>query len=197
MKILLFVRHGETTWNGAGRLQGQTDIALSETGRHQVLALRELVASMRPTQVICSDLQRTRETAALLGHTTPQVDTRLREADLGEWTTQSIAALQTSVPELYRDWRASRYNPPGAETWHQLCNRVGTIINELQTCEGVTLIVTHGGPIRAACATLIDLHPSEIMPVAPASLTVFSITDRPRLVCFNMLPDRIALDSPD
>jgi glucosyl-3-phosphoglycerate phosphatase len=194
---LIFVRHGETEWNTIGRLQGQADIALSERGREQVVSIRPIIDQLSPTMVVASDLRRAHETASLLGYPDPHLERGLREADLGAWTSQLIAELRSEVPEQYRAWRAGTFNPPGAETWEQMRARVGHVLAQMQSSGETILIVTHGGPIRAACSLLVDLHPAEIMPVAPASITTFTITDRPRLVCFNLLHGRVALDSPD
>lgn len=80
--VLLLVRHGETTWNAEGRLQGHRDVPLSETGRVQARRLAgRLSAAWQqrdkqpstatalpgpPRLVFSSDLGRAMETAAIL-----------------------------------------------------------------------------------------------------------------------------------
>jgi broad specificity phosphatase PhoE len=197
MKVLIFVRHGATEWNAEGRLQGQEDIALSAEGRRQAAALAPLVARLHPRHVVCSDLRRAHETATLLGHPASVLDPRLREADLGAWTGLRSADLRATAGEQYRDWRAGRYTPPNAEPWAALCARVDAVLTELQGRAGATLIVTHGGVIRAACALLIGLQPEVIKPPSPASLTAITLEPRPRLAAFNLTPQGPLLEAPD
>lgn len=197
MKALLLVRHGATAWNAEGRLQGQADIALSAEGREQVAALAPLITELRPARVACSDLLRARETAALLGYAAPALDPRLREADLGDWTGRRSADLRATAGDLYHDWRVGRVTPPNAEPWAALCARVDAALSELQAGDGITLVVTHGGVVRAACALLIGLQPAVIQPPAPASLTAITLDGRPRLAVFNRTGDRSPLSAPD
>ena len=67
---LLFARHAESTWNAAGRWQGQADPPLSKRGRRQAAALAErLVARVGDAgigRLATSPLARARETAAIL-----------------------------------------------------------------------------------------------------------------------------------
>jgi len=197
MRALLFVRHGTTDWNIEGRLQGQEDIALAAQGRRQVSALAPLVARFSPAFVVCSDLRRTYETSWLLGYPAPELDPRLREANLGEWTGLRGADLRATTRDQYHRWRAGCYTPPQAESWEALCGRVDAVLGELQDREGRTLIITHGGVIRAACSLLIGLVPEQIHPPAPASLTVISLGHRPRLAVFNLTVDGPLLAAPD
>jgi broad specificity phosphatase PhoE len=88
---LLCIRHAQSTWNAAGRWQGQADPPLSEQGLRQAEALAErLRGEGWPLRaLLTSDLARARETAARLGAAfdlDPEPWAALREADLGLWS---------------------------------------------------------------------------------------------------------------
>jgi glucosyl-3-phosphoglycerate phosphatase len=195
---LLLVRHGETVWNAGRRLQGNRDIPLSAAGRAQASALAPVVAAHRPAHVVTSPLARTRETAELLGYRGERVDARWEEADLGDWSGQHIEALQERG-EDYAAWRAGRLTPPGGEPFAALTARVAAGLADLCVAPGtgVVLVVTHGGPIRAAVRHLVGLEPARIVPVGPASLTVLDLgADGARLHGYNLLSRDAQLSDP-
>ncbi|MEQ3553588.1 histidine phosphatase family protein [Pseudonocardia nematodicida] len=165
---LLLVRHGETAANAARRLQGDSDVPLSGAGRAGARDLGPLVASYRPEHVVVSPLDRTRETARLLGVSPDRVDPRWQEADLGQWTDRFVDDLPAAE---YAAWRAGELTPPGGESFAGMTARVTGALADLPG-DGVVLVVTHGGPIRAVLDHLLGLRPSRLVPVGPASLTV-------------------------
>ncbi len=61
----VFLRHGQTDWNRDGRLQGQTDVPLNETGRRQARAAGRVLRDLPLSGVVHSPLGRARETAEL------------------------------------------------------------------------------------------------------------------------------------
>lgn len=197
MRRLLLLRHGETEWNERRILQGQADPPLSAAGRAQARAIAGFVEAYAPGLAVTSDLERARETAAIVGFPHARPDPAWREADLGEWTGASAKVLRAERPEDYRAWREGRLSPPGAETWEQLCARVRDAVAALAGLEGTILVVTHGGVVRAACAVLLGLQPRNLVPVSPASLTVIDLGARPRLRAFNATPTVGELDPPD
>jgi broad specificity phosphatase PhoE len=88
MATLLLVRHGETDWNAAGRLQGHTDRPLNDYGRRQAVELADRLAAEDVSAVYASDLARARETAEIVGTRLGLdvvVDTDLRERNWGTW----------------------------------------------------------------------------------------------------------------
>lgn len=201
MKRLMVVRHGESAWNASRRLQGQADIELSNKGREQALALRETVAALGPDRVITSDLKRAFETARLLGTADPVATQALREIDVGQWTGRDIADIRAEDANGYQGWRAGTFTPPGGEAWADFVRRTtGCVLETFRSCDRL-LVVCHGGVVRALLEKLIDLPPSRIIPVGPASLTI--LAERPagsanmRLELFNYSPLGPALDAPD
>ena len=104
MRRILLARHGETSWNAIGRLQGHTDIELNEVGRDQALRLAQRLASAGVSEVWTSDLARARQTgeivAAKLGLATPQVDRELRERHFGVFEGLTRDECQAQHPEV-------------------------------------------------------------------------------------------------
>lgn len=94
------IRHGETDWNKEGRIQGQFDIPLNETGRAQALAMAANAAHFRFTALYSSDLSRAMETAkALMQHENLEIHTlpQLRERHFGFFQ----GVLKTEASKLY------------------------------------------------------------------------------------------------
>jgi broad specificity phosphatase PhoE len=88
MCTLLLVRHGETDWNAAGRLQGHTDRPLNDYGRVQARKLAEQLQGDGIAAIYASDLVRARETAEILGECLGlpvAIDADLREKNWGTW----------------------------------------------------------------------------------------------------------------
>ncbi|MDP3735386.1 MAG: histidine phosphatase family protein [bacterium] len=93
MKFLL-IRHCETDWNREKRLQGHTDIPLSDYGREQALCLAgDLMKQGDIARIISSDLERATETARIIAqHFAAEMprglfateDQRLRECSFGQ-----------------------------------------------------------------------------------------------------------------
>lgn len=82
---LYVVRHGETIWNVEKRVQGITDIPLTDKGRFQASRLQELVESLNIDVVISSPLVRAKETAKILVDSRLPINTddRIKERDWG------------------------------------------------------------------------------------------------------------------
>lgn len=201
MKRLMIVRHGESEWNATRRLQGQADIALSDKGRQQALALRDTIRALNPDATIASDLRRAFETATLLGVRDPVPTPALREIDVGQWTGEAITDIRARDPHGYQGWRAGTFTPPQGESWADFVGRTTACVMARLAKSERLLVVCHGGVIRALLETLIDLPPKRIIPVGPASLTM--LAERPsgsasmRLELFNYSPLGPILDAPD
>ncbi|GMA32063.1 histidine phosphatase family protein [Litorihabitans aurantiacus] len=182
MTTLLLVRHAATPWTQERRLQGRTDVDLSDAGREQAAALRPIVDRWAPASVLSSPLARTLSTAALLSDVSPEIDERWMESGLGAWEGR----LTSELGPDYLAWRAGRLLPPGGEDAATVTRRVRAAVADAACKPGPVLVVTHGGTIRAVLARYLGLAADRVEPVAAPSLTAIDVaTTGARLRTFN------------
>ena len=199
---LLLVRHGQSEWNAGRVLQGQADVPLSDLGHAQAAALAPVVAGLAPDRAVTSDLMRASVTAAILGYPSARPEPALREINVGVWQGRSIPDLMAEDLESYAGWRAGSYRPDGGEDWGAFVARVESAIRFECTSlgAGTLLAVCHGGVIRAAMEAFLGLRPQNVLPVAPASLTVLRLgktSSHAKLELYNFRPDTPELGAPD
>ncbi|MFB6354867.1 MAG: histidine phosphatase family protein [Halobacteriales archaeon] len=157
MTRVLLVRHGETAWNRAGRLQGWAPVPLTAHGREQARAVGAALAERYAVDAVtASDLPRAAETATLVAEplgATPSHDERWRERDLGDLQGLTHEAIDARHPEysLSADGAAAvEARPPGGESLADLRGRVIEAWDDLVAAAGpdeTRLVVTHGGPL--------------------------------------------------
>ena len=164
---LLLIRHGQTTYNATGRMQGHLDTELSEAGHSQARAAADLLEDKGITAIVSSDLIRARDTAEIIARRLGlevSVDKRLRETHLGEWQGMTSAEVDEQFPGARALWRHDpTWAPPQGESRVDVANRARPVIDELmqnhpQWDEGAVLVVAHGGAISALTCHLLGLE---------------------------------------
>ncbi len=97
---LILLRHGETLWNKEHRLQGHLNSPLSEKGIAQAKAIKPLIEKFSLKKVICSDLERAKQTAELIGFPNATPDSHLRELAMGEWEGRKKDEIMQETPSF-------------------------------------------------------------------------------------------------
>ena len=82
--MIYFVRHGQTDWNKAGRIQGHTNTELNNEGRKQAQIVKEKLNGIKFDKVFASPLKRAKETAQIISEQEIVFDDRLKERCNGE-----------------------------------------------------------------------------------------------------------------
>ena len=144
-----FVRHGQTAWNAAGRIQGRTDIPLSERGREQVRAWR-VPQRYHRVRWVSSPLIRAQQTANIMGCESPRIEAGLAEMNWGEWEGCTLAELRMQSGEdmLRNEKRGLDFRPVGGESPRQVRDRVGSWLRRIAPERQSCVAVTHKGVIR-------------------------------------------------
>jgi broad specificity phosphatase PhoE len=173
----VLIRHGESTWNAAGRWQGHGDPPLSGRGREQARRLASELVGAGIEVIVSSDLRRAVETAAALGEAiglAPRTDARLRELDVGDWTgltrveiaardAAALARFESGDPEAPAD---------SGECRRDIAERVRAACADLAAAHAGrrVAVVAHLGVARALLPGC-ELGNAECRRVSAAELT--------------------------
>lgn len=154
---LWLVRHGETEWSRELRHTGRTDVALTERGRAQALALEPVLTTAGPfDHVLCSPLRRAQETADLAGFGDALEDADLMERDYGDFEGQTTAELAQRLG-AFDIWTARVTN---GEDLNQVATRADRVLARLATLGGRCLAFSHGHLLRVLTARWLGLDPA-------------------------------------
>jgi broad specificity phosphatase PhoE len=159
---LVFVRHLASELSGC--FCGQSDPPLSAQGRSCIAALADSVRPLPVSAIFCSDLRRTRETAAPIAEQFQlacQTSEELREIYFGRWEGLAWSEVQRHFPDDARAWAKlfPHHSPPGGESFRNFRNRV---IGELERLadknqNACAVVVTHAGFIRSAISWVLKI----------------------------------------
>jgi broad specificity phosphatase PhoE len=146
---ILLVRHGQSTWNAAGRWQGRADPPLTSIGETQA---RQAARSLGTLDVLASSpLQRALRTAELIGEELGvgpvECHEDLAEREVGPWTGLTFEEIDLTWPGALarREW------PDGFEHDDELTERaVAAVVGLARGHQGDTVLaITHGGVLHA------------------------------------------------
>lgn len=154
---LHLLRHGAPEREGL--LLGRTDAAPTPEGIAACVAQAE---RLEVKAIVSSDLARCRLAAQAIAHRLAlpvRIDRRWRELDFGAW--DGLAPSQIDPAALAGFWQdPDAAPPPQGERWSALAVRVGEALADLAAVP--TLVVTHGGAMRAALHRLCDFDQRQV-----------------------------------
>ena len=178
--VIYYIRHGETSWNALGRLQGAQDIALNDLGRRQAAHAGNILVDLfardgrdkSSLSFVASPLIRARATMELVRGSLKlprdgyALDDRLREIGYGQWEGSTLREMQLRDPDLYARRQTEKWtvSPPGGESYVEVQARMQ---DWYASVTADTVAVAHGGTARALMVALgIET------PVSAADLTI-------------------------
>lgn len=170
--LLHCVRHGQSTYNAENRIQGQSDVPLSELGWTQARALAQALAEEPIERVFASPLRRALDTARLLSEACRvplEVLPDLAELHAGVFQDRAREELDELYPEAIAAWTSGDpdYAIPGGESRRDLMRRGAAAFAEIvRRPYDEVAVVSHGGLLAAAFKSLLDI---------PAALNPFRL----------------------
>lgn len=170
---IVFIRHGETSYNAEGRLQGQRDIALNGKGREQASAVGRSLKKLMPAEIasldaaeafVASPSIRTCETMELartamgLAPGRYRRDPTLMELSFGDWEGLTWPEIEARDPAGLHAREADKWNfvPSNGESYAMLCDRLRPWV---AARTGDAFVASHGGVARALMTLLAGISP--------------------------------------
>lgn len=168
---LIFIRHGQSTANAEGILQGHSDYPLSQLGRNEARELGKRLKKQNLTydRIYSSDLKRAVETAELitdelgLPQNSITFTDLLREHNLGVYEGKVFNDLPPEEKKFLQDtWDTPDRRLPEGESVNDFLHRLGGFISELEHINPPLksiLIIAHGGSIYHILKNYMNILP--------------------------------------
>jgi probable phosphoglycerate mutase len=170
---LVLVRHGLSSFNSKGLIQGRTDDSfLTDKGYEQALKAGKALSKINFDKIYSSPLARAAETAKTINKSFNKqqnilFDKNLLEVDLSEWSGLKIDEIKNKFPEIYPIWKNDPENlilqrngnktyKPIQELFDQATNFVEDILkNYLDKNDVNILVVGHNAILRCLILLLL------------------------------------------
>ncbi|WP_420440456.1 histidine phosphatase family protein [Candidatus Poriferisodalis sp.] len=191
--MLILVRHGRTSANAAGLLQGRVDNELDDVGIQQASQIAAALAlgDHRPDRIVSSPLKRAHQTADATRHLLGiemTIDERWAELDYGEWDGVPISEVR---PDMWEQWQSDPgFALPGGESLVELNQRVEATCNDLaeEAASRNIAVFTHVSPIKSAVRWVLGTEDEISWRIHVSQAQIAHIQIRagvPRLSTFN------------
>jgi broad specificity phosphatase PhoE len=191
---IYIARHGETTWNVEGRIQGRSDPDLSPKGVAQSLALLEQLKGRPISAIYTSTLQRSILTAQPIARflSLPiQKQPGLDEIAFGILEGKQILDSDGEVKSEWERFKENRftYHIPGGENYTDVINRIRPFVEKiLQNHKGEEiLIVGHRVVNQMLIGFLMDYPPEEMLKIQQSNGCFYLIKKNDETKVFHYL----------
>ena len=206
-RVLLLVRHGQSTYNVEGRLPGQLPgIPLTDEGRRQAHRAAVALSALPLSAVISSPLERAAETAEIIARgwgLTVRTDPRLMDTNVERWAGQKIDEVAKNDP-AWKRYVANPDEPPdGAESFTSVQERAVAAAKDAladPASGDYIVLVAHGDVVKLILArymnTPIPCVPFLAIGNASISGMAFTGDSPPQILATNWTPDPRWLVAP-
>jgi len=167
---LILVRHGQTLWNREKRVQGVSDIALSNRGMAQVDNLARSLRNEKIDTIISSPLTRAVQTAEAINyyHNLPiEYEEDLMELNMGDFEGMAFQEMITNHGDLLERWvrDPSSLVIPGGESLVELQERAWGVVERVVGKSETTLLAAHNFTIMTILCKIKEIDLSYIRQV--------------------------------
>jgi len=187
LTTLILVRHGESEWNRAGRIQGQVNSPLTDLGISQAIAIRNYLSGIfinLELKIYTSPLDRAIQTAKIIAQgidcfgSELIIEERLNDFNLGEisgtFGWDKVAEIFPEQAKL-RLQDPMRFHPSGGESGADFEARLRSLLEELMGDGTLKLMVSHGIVNKFIRGILKNLSGKEMINLGESQNTIYRL----------------------
>jgi probable phosphoglycerate mutase len=187
LTTLILVRHGESEWNRAGRIQGQINSPLTDLGINQAKAIREYLSGIllnQQLEIYTSPLDRALQTAEIIaqGIEYPSrkiiIEERLNDFNVGEisgtFGWDKVAEIFPEQAQL-RLQDPMRFHPSGGESGAEFEARLRSLLEDMMDEGTLKLMVSHGIVNKFIRGILKNLSGKEMVELGESQNTIYRL----------------------